>query len=272
MKLLICVASTPPIGQALPMGKLIATHTQANVTLLHVYQNNNQQSQGEQILAAASAQLSDMPHQTRLEQGKSADVILAVAEETSPHLIVIGARRAEGSDQPAVGKVARQVMSQASISTLVAKATPHALQRLLVCSGGRPIADPVINLGADLAEAAHAKLTLLHVSSAVPSMYTGLNTMEESIEDLMRSDTPEAQHLRASAQMFEQRGIEAVLELRHGVAADEIIRSSQFRDYDLLLLGSPDATPRLRRLFFGQVTQNVVERAPISVLVVRPGQ
>lgn len=173
------------------------------------------------------------------------------------------------TDRPRLDKITRQVLANVTVSALVVKDRPTSIERLLVCSGGLPIAEPVIRTGARFAQAAGAKATLLHVSSAVPSMYTGLQAMEESLQELLSTDTPEAQHLRRGAQIFEKRNIQAVLELRHGIAVDEIMRATQLRDYDLILIGASTSAPRLNRVVVGDVTQRIVDRAPCSVLVTR---
>jgi nucleotide-binding universal stress UspA family protein len=173
------------------------------------------------------------------------------------------------AEKPRLDRVAKQVVTGADVSVLVVKDKPKALSRLLICSGGHPIAEPVIKTGARFAQAADAKVTLLHVSSAVPSMYTGLEAMEESIEELLQRDTPESQHLRQAAQIFQEHEVQAVIELRHGVAVDEIMRAAQRRDYDLIMVGASDAAPRLNRFFVGDVMQQIVDRAPCSIFVTR---
>lgn len=268
MKMLVCVAEMPAGERVLRFGKLLADATKAEVVVLHVTEAGEDEAAGQAIQAAASAEMGDTPHSTRLEPGPAAKVILRVAKEGQFGLIVVGARHTPSAEQP-VGRVARQVAASAPMSVLVVKGQPTSLERLLVCSGGRPIAEPVIQAGAALAEATKAKATLLHVSSAVPSMYTGLEAMEETIEEFLGRDSLEAQHLRRGAEVLQERGVEAALELRHGVAADEIMRSTQLRDYDLIVIGASDAASPLNRLFFGEVTQRILDLSPVPVLVAR---
>ena len=54
------------------------------------------------------------------------------------------------------------------------KGQPNDLETILVCSGGHEGSKRVVNLGVELAEAADAEATLLHVTGTVPAMYTGL--------------------------------------------------------------------------------------------------
>jgi nucleotide-binding universal stress UspA family protein len=172
---------------------------------------------------------------------------------------------------PRLDRIARQVVAGTKVSVLVIKGELVSLGRLLICTGGRPVAEPIIRTGARLAQAASAEVTLLHVASAVPGMYTGLQAMDEGIEDLLKRDTPEAKHLREGAQIVAEHGVGGVIELRHGVVVDEIIRSAQRWDCDLIVVGASESGSRLNRLFFGRVTQKILELAPCSVLVVRRG-
>jgi len=268
MKMLICVAEMPVGERVLRFGKLLADATKAEVTVLHVIEGGEDEATGQAIQAAASAEMGDTPHSARLEPGPAAKVILQVAREERFDLIVVGARHTPSTEQP-VGRVARQVAASAPVSVLVVKGQRTSLERLLVCSGGRPIAEPVIQTGAALAEATKAKATLLHVSSAVPSMYTGLGAMEETIEEFLARDSLEAQHLRHGAEVLQECGVEAALELRHGVATDEIMRSAQLRDYDLIVIGASDAASPLNRLFFGELTQRILNDSPVPVLIAR---
>jgi nucleotide-binding universal stress UspA family protein len=252
----------------LRFGKLLADATKAEVAVLHVVDDDEDEATSQAIRAAVNAEMGDTPHSTRLESGPAAEVILQIAEEGQYDLILVGARHTPSTEQP-VGRVARQVAVSAPVSVLVVKGQPTSLERLLVCSGGRPIAEPVIQKGAALAEATKAKATLLHVSSAVPSMYTGLEAMEETIEEFLGRDSLEAQHLRHGAEVLQEHGVEAALELRHGVAADEIMRSTQLRDYDLIVIGASDAASPLNRLFFGELTQRILDLSPVPVLIAR---
>ena len=59
------------------------------------------------------------------------------------------------------------------------------------------------------------------------------------------------------------------LRLRYSVAAAEILREVHEGDYDLIVIGAPGAAGRLKEQLLGNVTRQVVEHAPCSVLVVK---
>ena len=131
------------------------------------------------------------------------------------------------------------------------------------------VAEPVIETGAWLAGATHARATLLHVASPVPSMYTGLGEIEETLPELLQTRTPVAGHLRHGAEILARHQVSAALKLRYGVVADEILREALEGDYDLIVIGASGTAGRLKGWLLGNVTRQVVERARCSVLVVK---
>jgi nucleotide-binding universal stress UspA family protein len=152
---------------------------------------------------------------------------------------------------------------------LVAQQARSRLERILICSGGGDIAELVTEAGASLARVVGARATLLHVVTPVASMYTGLGEIEESLSQLLQSDTPIARNLRHGAEILEEHGVPAELKLRYGVVADEIIRESLEGDHDLILMGAKKGLVRFKRLMLGAMTKEVVEKSVRSVLVVR---
>jgi len=159
---------------------------------------------------------------------------------------------------------------------LVVKRVKNRLERVLVCTGGADVALPVIEAGAWLAQGVGARVTLLHVGSPVPSMYAGLGEIEETLSDLLQTDTPFAQHLREGAELLAERRVESELKLRYGVVADEILCEIQEGDHDLVVIGASGAGGGgwlggrlLGNWLLGNVTRQVLNDAPCSVLVLR---
>ena len=142
------------------------------------------------------------------------------------------------------------------------------IARILICSGGMKVSRPVIETGANLAVAFGAEVSLLHVAGFIPSMYTGLETIEETLDELLHTHTPVAQHLRQSAEYLAQRGVTAELKLRHGPASYEILRELDMVEYDLVVLGASGASSGWREWLMGNVTQEVMMLAGLPVLVV----
>ncbi|MFQ5857063.1 MAG: universal stress protein [Anaerolineae bacterium] len=285
MKILLCVAGMPYAEAAVSFGSIIAGVTKSPVTLLHVAHRKKDRAAGERILAAAREMLPGLTVEMRIRQGDPVRQILAEVQEGHYDLTVVGARQGGGLTQQLLGSVAQKVVRCIPTSVVVAReigpvlsdvlslskgpAEGPSLERVLICTGGKDVAVPVIEAGAWLAEAAHAQATLLHVTSFAPGMYTGLHAIEETLPRLLQTDTPTARHLRRGAEILERHQVTAKLRLRQGIAADEILRETREGDYDLVVIGASGAAGRLREWLLGNVTRQIVEHSPHSVLVVK---
>jgi len=269
MRILLCVAGPSPLKPVISFAGIIARATGSEVTLLHVIRRREEEPSGKQVLGLAQEMLSDLMVEARIRQGDPVGMILAEIQEGDYDLVAIGARREVSLAPLLLGSVALQVIRRAPTSVLVVGHARDDLKRILICTGGSAIANPIIETGAWLARAAEAQATLLHVTSAVPSMYTGLGEIEETLSELLQTDTPLARHLRQGAKVLAHHQVTAGLELRHGVPAGEILLEADQGDYDLIVLGASGAGGRLRGWLLGDVTREVVERAPCPVLVVR---
>ncbi|MFQ6100318.1 MAG: universal stress protein [Anaerolineae bacterium] len=269
MKILLCVAGMPYAEAAVSFGGMIASVTQSPITLLHVVCRKKDWATGERILAAARERLPDLTVNTRVRLGDPTGRILAEVRAGGYDMVVVGVRRGVRLTQQLSSSVTQKVIRCVPTSVLVARGTSPSLKRVLICTGGAEVAEPVVEEGARLARAAQAQTTLLHVASPIPSMYTGLDEVEETLPELLQTETLIAQHLRHAAEILARHKVAAELELRYGVAADEILREAQEGDYALVVIGASGTAGRLKEWLLGNVTRRVVEHAPCSVLVVK---
>lgn len=269
MKILLCVAGMPYAEAAVSLGGTIANVTQSPVTLLHVIREEEERANGERALITAREMLPGLMVETRIRQGSPIGMILVEVKKGNYDLVVIGARRETGLTQQLLGSVAQKITRRIPASVLIAREIGPNLNRILICTGGIDVADPVIEAGAQLAGAARAQATLIHVASPIPSMYTGLQNVCETLPELLQTDTPIARHLRHGAEILDQHQVTAELKLCYGVADDEILREAHQGGYDLIVIGASGKTGRLKEWLLGNVTRQIVERAPCSVLVVK---
>ncbi len=151
---------------------------------------------------------------------------------------------------------------------MVVKNPRAELERILICTGGLKLAETVIEVGAKFAKALDADVTLFHVAANVPTMYTGLKTIEETLSELLQTDTPVSRHLHRGAEILAEHDIDAEIKLRHGSAVYEIVREVDLEDYDLVIIGASGADTRLKEWFYGNLTQEIVEAVGVPVLVV----
>ena len=100
-------------------------------------------------------------------------------------------------------------------------------------------------------------------------MYAGLPLLTEDLSHVMSRDTPLSKHLREIAVMADEAGVEAELELRHGMVADEIVRSCEMRDYDFIVLGAAKSGAGVDKWLLSEVMPHVLGSISCSILVVR---
>lgn len=271
MKTLICIRDLPHAETTVHFGGLLAGIQRVPVTLITVMVAGETREQAEIRLREAQALLGQPLVPAVIREGEPAAEILDEAEAKGYNLIVVGARTGVNLlNTLFMRPVARKVAKEARVCVLVVNEDRLQIRRILVCTAG-DVDWGVLEVGASVAEAAEASMTLLHVANPVPSMYTGLGAMEETLEELLQTETPVAEHLRQSALYLSERGVAAELQLRHGVAQDEILREAKLGEYDLVVIGSGPLKGSLRNLVMDNVTAQVVDHAPCPVLVVRGG-
>ncbi len=252
-------------------GILVASALGSDVTLLTVRPPHSGPEAGSRVRNAAQDHLA-VPHVNHvLRRGIAETEIIAEVSTGNYDLLVIGARDHRGSaGELLLGDLAYRVVKQTPISALVVRGKVLEMQNILVCTAGHDAATATVTTGAKLAQATDARVTLLHVAAAVPSMYTGLAQIGETLPDLLQTETPTARHLRNCAELMRSHQVEAILELRHGMPAKEILRSIERGSFDLLIVGA-SARQGLGRMLLDEVSQKLVAHSALPVLVARTG-
>lgn len=270
MRTLICIRDLPYAGPTLDFGGFIAGLENSTITLMTVVDDEGQRAAAEEELERAGQSLGEAEVEKRIRVGAPQQEIVSEAREGDYDTIVVGSRDVAGLLEALLGTVTEKVVDKAGVSVLVVRGhRPEKLKRILVPIGGQKMNRKVVEAGARLARLAQATVTVLFVTNPVPTMYTGLDEIEETLPELLKTDTPIARYLRWSAQYMADQGVEANVEVAQGVASDEIMRVARQGDYDMVVIGAATTPGFVRRLFVDQVTPHVVERAPCSVMVVR---
>ena len=269
MKMLICVSKLPYAEATLLFGGLVAGLENADVTLTTVVHDERERPLAEEILERARALLT-VPHvETAVCFGSPASAILDQAESGEYDIIVVGAHILGGFFDRFAPSTMKKVATKASTNVLVVQEKRTTLNRILVCVAGRMIDRPVIEACAQLAKNAGANVTMLFVSDPVPAMYTGLKTMEETLTELLETDTIQAHQLKWGIHYFADAGVAASLILRSGIVTDEIHHEINAGDYDLVIIGAHTEHHFWNDLLVGNITGDIVELSSSSVLVVR---
>lgn len=270
MKILIYVGDRTTDMPGVRLGSLLAEGLDAEVTLLHVAPKHKgkkvEREEGEQLLSEVAGALGDIPVRTRVRRGNVADRILAEVQENQHDMVVICSTRIGGYPQHV--SVNREILPKMPCCVLIVKNPREKINRILMLTGGIHISESVIRVGAKIASVVGSKVTLMHVAANVPSMYTGLDIIEETLEELLKSNTPVSRHLRRCAEVLDTYGVPSTLMLKHGDPIYEIIRETDRQDYDLVVLGASGATTSLKEWFMGNVTKEVIDLVGTPVMVV----
>ncbi len=142
-------------------------------------------------------------------------------------------------------------------------------RRILYASDFSPASRPAFRRALDLARANRARLTLVHVSSAViPLMgegYTPAQVYDKWIADVRADAQRRLGRLVAQAK---ERGVRAKGLVLEGIPHERILRAARSTRADLIVLGTHGRTG-LGRVLLGSVAARVVTLAPCPVLTVR---
>jgi nucleotide-binding universal stress UspA family protein len=269
MRTLIAIRELPFAETTIQMGGLIARLQKRPITLMTVIDSESERSAAQTRLAQARSLLQEPDVELLVLSGRPQKEILQEADEADYDLVVVGAHEIGSLFEAITGTVTTKIADHARASVLVARSAPERIARILICTAGREASKDAVLQGAQLASRAEAHVTLLHVTNPVPSMYTGLEAIEERLDEMLQTDTPIARHLRWGAKVLDDAGVEANLELRHGIAADEILREAHQGDYDLIIIGARSLPGAIRRLLMDDVVAPLVDRSPCSIMIVR---
>ena len=272
MHMLICTIGSRQRKSTLRFAQEVARALSAKVTLLGIVYRSGTAEPLEQLLDKAAVELTEagLVVQVRVEKGNPEEIVMAEMAASTYDLVALGALGKKRSQRRFLSSVAMRIVEHAGSSVLIVKGSRPSLSRVLICASGTEQGHLPVWAGAALACGAQAKATVLHVVDALPSMYTGLEQMEETLAELLRSDTERSRELKWAAQVVKAECEISELKLRRGIVADEVLREGMLGDYDLIVLGSSRSSGGIVRVLLGDLTREIVTRAGRPVLVVRP--
>lgn len=269
MKFLLCISEYSHRSGTIRFTGLLANLLKASVSLLTVLPPGEDPTAGERLLERAREELGDnLLEENILRYGDPGGEILAAAIQSDYDLLALGAHDHSTLEELLLGSVAHRVAVHAPTSVLVVRKPPTAVRHVLITTAGGGFSEPTVETGARVAQAAGARVTLLHVAATLPGMYAGLTRLREGLPELLRSDTPLARHMKYGAALLDSKNLEAELELRHGVPAEEILRAIELDEFDLLVLGGA-RRDMLSRIKLPDVTAQLLPHVPLPVLIVR---
>jgi nucleotide-binding universal stress UspA family protein len=186
--------------------------------------------------------------QTRVIEALPVDAIRELIASTQAGLVVMGTHGRSGFNRWTLGSVAERVLREAPVPVLTVRAAPKETIRHILC----PVDDTeasrqALATAVEWARCFDATVTALHVQD--PHGGAPISNLCAWID----------KDARARCEIREL--------LRHGSAAEEIVRLASEEPYDLLVIGAP------RRRFFqgmviGTTALRAVRHAPCPVLSV----
>ncbi len=264
---ILCISSKPPDPDAIHFAEQIVNAFNMQLVLLHTHRDTAELSEGQESAAAIQRLLKDPPDELKEVRGRLNVVLEHELDPTAHELVILGTST-ESFDRRSA-PMSRRLASRIGDSVLIIQQPSKTIDRILVCTGGHSASTLVIDRGLELGQALGADVTILHVVTFAPTMYTGLPAVEEGIEKILSRDTPLAAHLRAAAQRADEMGVKARLELRHGVVVEEILRACEMGDYDLVVIGSPEPRRIFERLALGHIGPQLLTSTKIPLLIAR---
>jgi nucleotide-binding universal stress UspA family protein len=241
---------------------------EANLDILIIAKNQEQEQNVLNDLDRIKSDLERIPVNIASEIGDPVEVMESALEKEDYDLVMMAVPRRRRIIPSQSRFLSNRIIKSCPVPILLMRGVREDFNHILICTGGQEISEPVVYLSSWLASAADLKATLLNVTSAVPSMYTGIGEMDESLETILEGETPLAQHLRRSAKLLEDHQVKAEIKVKHGDVVEAILEEVNTGHYDLVVLGEP-SEDTLTRMLVGNITQQIINRAASAVLIVK---
>jgi nucleotide-binding universal stress UspA family protein len=213
--------------------------------------------------------------------GRVAEHLLELATAEQAELIVLGTHRRQGWDRLVHGSVSLDIVALSRVNALVVPLVPNvpaivvgALRRVLVPVDFSPLSSRALHWGARLLPAG-GRLQLVHVTAPYASAVVELGAYAPlpppGPDELARDRGDVERRLRELIPSeIAGRGLEFDVEAATGYdAATAIVDCATRLGSDLICLPTHGRSG-LSRALMGSVTQGVLRRSPIPVLVVPP--
>lgn len=221
----------------------------------------------ERELTRAKELLALPPEQVELigRPGLLEYTLPSTARRTGADAVVVG--RLGSTDVITSGRVAHLIAKRTPASVLVAR-RPRPIRSILVCTEGKRSGIDAFEGAALVAKALGARLDILHVVSQMGLTDTARAKIDADLRDFVRSDAPDAAHLRDLEERLRVRGLEGRAQVRAGLVVEEIVDAVREGAHDLLVIGAHDIGAPGSHLY-EDLASLIIRASPVSTLVVR---
>jgi nucleotide-binding universal stress UspA family protein len=266
-KALVCIGDRPRDERALLFTRKILQAFNFQPTLFHVTSVGSCMQEGNQLLQAAQEIIALETAEIRCVEGNIRKEITKELRQQAYHLIIVGTSKRNPNLRPS--PLSQHLANRARTSVLLIRNPPEEICQILICTGGHPESVNAVEWGVHLAKTTNDQITILHIVSSPPTMYTGLDEIEEDLSEVLARDVPLTYHLKSAASMAEEAGVQAKLELRHGLVIEEILRSAEVNAHDLVVIGAPKPRALFNRILLGYIAPKLLASTLRSTLIVR---
>jgi nucleotide-binding universal stress UspA family protein len=258
---------------ALDYGVWLAEQLQVPVSLLGIVEIPSRRYAIEKVIESTAMHLERLgiPYQTKITTGNTRQVICQQAIYKR-HLSIFGPFGRPILRRYLRGRSFRRILAEIGTPVLYTKNSHKHLEKILVCMGGLGYAKSAAGWAFYLAQKMQTSITLLHVVEPITYEYPTAHVIQDHLDDILHTDTPQGQNLREAMKKAQEQGIGVNFQVRQGGIIHVITTEINTQGYDLVVMGSPYSTSSLRHLFMPNVTAEIAESLDIPVLTVSSGQ
>lgn len=200
--------------------------------------------------------------------GSPVGIVLDIVEEAKATMIAMATHGATGFKRLLLGSTAEAILRKSFVPVLVVRpfwsaeeAPPEDVESLPVRSlllpvDGSDLASLAVPTAAEIADLFEARVLLLRVLE------------RGKTSDEMEGVGEAEKHLEALSRSLERKGIDTLMLVEKGDPVDEILKTARFHRADLIVM-TTHGRSGISRLVTGSVTEQVLRRATIPLLVVR---
>jgi nucleotide-binding universal stress UspA family protein len=189
-------------------------------------------------------------------------------------VVVLGSQGHSRLQRWMLGSVSRAVVRRVSTSVLIVKHRPPAFREILIGFDGSNHARRAVELVASLTVPPRGRVTLLSFVDAVEPQAPALlpsrvrSMLASEAKAFMRDRVQKAHRkLEQAARPLTSAGWRVRLDVRPGVASRDLVSVPSSLGANLLVVGAQGAG--WKRLLLGSVSEAVLDRAPMTTLIVR---
>ncbi len=221
--------------------------------------------------------LVDVEHEVLTVKGPVAESIIDSAAEYDVDLIVMSSHGRSGIGRWVYGSIAEKVLRQAPCAAIIQQSKVNvpmfSNKRILVTLDGSTLAERVLDMVRDIAQATGSELILLRVTGVIQLAIDSVDplVMKQDLDKLEERERVEAKEYLAHVQQkLAATGLVVNSKVISGPVAETILSYAEENDVDLIAMSSHGRSG-VGRWFYGSVAEKVLRGAHSAVLIKRGG-